>query len=57
MNRELNAMNKISRAVESTTADLSETEKARVLDWFSGWLAAQHAPRRPSETAPDASDA
>jgi len=41
MNSELAAMNRISRAVESATADLDPGERERVLGWFADWTIAQ----------------
>jgi hypothetical protein len=41
MNAELAAMNKISKAVETTTENLDAGEKARVLTWFINWTHAQ----------------
>jgi len=41
VNSELAAMNRISRAVETATAELDPGERERVLGWFADWTHAQ----------------
>jgi len=41
VNSELAAMNRISRAVETATAELDPGERERVLGWFADWTYAQ----------------
>ena len=56
MNAELAAMNKISKAVESSTADLDEGARERVLGWFVEWTAAQLRQGKPASTSPTVPD-
>lgn len=56
MNAELAAMNKISKAVETSTADLDEGAKGRVLGWFVDWTYAQIQSTDAAPKPPDSTD-
>jgi len=53
VNSELAAMNRISRAVETATAELDPGERERVLGWFADWTLAQLDAARRNRTEGD----